>query len=100
MDRTGRARWQTPPTQDGAKFRERKKPAQNRYPTNADSIGVEVVGAPKGKEYGNPTAAQDHSSRWLVTALISTLKVDRTRIFAHGAIDPRKLPTEGINVKH
>ncbi len=79
---------------------ERKKPAMQRYPTNADSIGIEVVGAPQGKVYGSPTDAQNQSSRWLVRELLATLKLDRARTFAHGVIDPRKLPTEGENVQY
>lgn len=74
---------------------EQKKSALNRYPTNNDAIGIEVVGAPKGDAYVSPTEAQNQSSRWLVRALILTLQLDRERIFPHGLIDPRKLPTEG-----
>ena len=79
---------------------ERNKPARDRYPTNLDSIGIEVVGAPRGKVYGSPSAAQDHSSRWLVTALLATLKVGRERVFPHGLVGPHKLPTEGRQVKY
>lgn len=79
---------------------ERNKPAQSRYPTNKDSIGIEVVGAPRGKAYGSPSAAQDHSSRWLVTALLATLNVGRGRVFPHGLVGPHKLPSEGRQVKY
>lgn len=79
---------------------ERSKPAQQRYPTNADSIGVEVVGAPKGDVYSKSTVAQDNSSRWLVTALLATLKLDRGRIFPHGVVGAHKLPSEGVNLKY
>ena len=74
---------------------EQKKLAFNRYPTNNDSIGIEVVGAPKGKVYGSPTLEQNQSSRWLVRELILALKLDRSRIFPRGLIDPRKMSTEG-----
>lgn len=74
---------------------EQKKLALNRYPTNNDSIGIEVVGAMKNGVYGTPTNAQNQSSRWLVSALLSTLKLDRGRIFPHGLIDPRKKKSEG-----
>jgi N-acetyl-anhydromuramyl-L-alanine amidase AmpD len=80
--------------------REKSKPAQDRYPTNSDSIGIEMVGAPKDDVYRNSTAAQDHSSRWLVTALLATLKLDRARIFPHGVVGAHKLPSEGVNVKY
>ncbi|NHZ93605.1 hypothetical protein F2P45_32080 [Massilia sp. CCM 8733] len=74
---------------------ERNKPAALRYPTNDDSIGIEVVGAPKNGQYVSPSNAQNASSRWLVSELLMTLKLDRKRIFAHGHMDPRKYATEG-----
>ncbi|WP_373888529.1 N-acetylmuramoyl-L-alanine amidase [Massilia genomosp. 1] len=74
---------------------ERQKAASLRYPTNDDSIGIEVVGAPEKNVYVSSTDAQNASSRWLVSELLMTLKLDRKRIFAHGSMDPRKFPTEG-----
>lgn len=74
---------------------ERKKAASLRYPTNDDSIGIEVVGAPKNGRYVSPSDAQNASSRWLVNELLMTLKLDRKRIFAHGSMDPRKYSSEG-----
>lgn len=79
---------------------ERAKSAINRFPNNSDSIGIEVVGAPKGNIYGSPTDAQNASSRWLVRELIETLRFGADRIFAHGFIDPRKQPSEGTLVKY
>jgi N-acetyl-anhydromuramyl-L-alanine amidase AmpD len=74
---------------------EQKKPSAYRYPANGDSIGIEVVGAMKNGAYPRPSNAQNQSSRWLVSALISTLNLDRGRIFPHGLIDPRKEKSEG-----
>lgn len=79
---------------------ERAKPAALRYPTNYDSIGIEVVGAPQGGVYVSPTNAQNASARWLVSELLITLKLDRKRIFAHGLIDPRKFESEGGMIAH
>lgn len=74
---------------------ERKKAAKDRYPTNFDSIGIEVVGAPLNQSYGKPTHAQNESSKWLVGELISMLNLTRDRIYPHGLIDPRKQESEG-----
>jgi N-acetyl-anhydromuramyl-L-alanine amidase AmpD len=74
---------------------EHNKPAASRFPTNNDSIGIEVVGAATKSGYGAPTPSQQESSRWLVRALIPTLKVDQKRVFSHGRIGPHKLRSEG-----
>lgn len=86
-----------------------------RYPSNADSIGIEIVGkpslppgkmAPKGatpkqKEiyfnnnavYEPVNAAQNMSLRWLVAELIQALKVSDKEVFRHPVVS-RKNPTE------
>ncbi len=86
-----------------------------RYPSNADSIGIEIVGkpnlppgkvAPKGatprqqEVYFNNNAvyepvntAQNISLRWLVAELIQTLKVSEKEVFRHPVVS-RKNPTE------
>ncbi|MFY3383631.1 N-acetylmuramoyl-L-alanine amidase [Paracidovorax sp. MALMAid1276] len=86
-----------------------------RYPSNADSIGIEIVGkpslppgkvapkdaTPKQKEiYFNNNAvyepvntAQNMSLRWLVAELIQTLKVSEKEVFRHPVVS-RKNPTE------
>jgi N-acetyl-anhydromuramyl-L-alanine amidase AmpD len=79
---------------------EQRKPSASRFPTNNDSIGIEVVGAPKGGVYGAPTFAQQESSRWLVRALIATLNVDRKRVFPHGRIAPHKKESEGGKISY
>lgn len=79
---------------------EQAKPATSRYPTNNDSIGIEVVGAAQRGVYGAPTGAQQESSKWLVRALLATLKVDRGRVFAHGRIGPHKKVSEGGKVAY
>ena len=79
---------------------EQGKPAASRYPTNNDSIGIEVVGAAQKGVYGAPTGAQQESSRWLVRALLATLKIERQRVFAHGRIGPHKKITEGSKIAY
>ncbi|WP_166889381.1 N-acetylmuramoyl-L-alanine amidase [Massilia sp. CCM 8734] len=79
---------------------EQKKAAALRFPANHDSIGIEVVGAPKNRVYGSPTSSQNASVRWLVSELLITLKLDRKRIFPHGLIDPRKFLTEGSKIAY
>lgn len=79
---------------------ESKKPALHRYPTNADSIGIEVVGAPEEGVYGKPSDAQNRSCRWLVRELLVLLSLSRDRIFPHGLIAPHKFPSEGVLIAY
>ncbi|MDA8521567.1 peptidoglycan recognition protein family protein [Acidovorax sp. NCPPB 4044] len=79
---------------------ERKKAAKDRYPTNVDSIGIEVVGAPVNRSYRQPTPAQNSSSKWLTEELLLTLNLTRDRIYPHGLIDPRKQESEGRLIQY
>ena len=83
------ARW-NPPVMSR---REHAKDAPDRFPSNADSIGIELVGqafplpAPGVKEedrkYEQVTAAQNQSLKWLISELSLTLNLSPTEIFRH-----------------
>ena len=71
-----------------------------RYPSNNDSIGIEVVGKflPAEKTFEKPTAQQLSSLKWLVDILIEEYSLDlRNHVYAHGAI-ARKEVTEGAQL--
>ena len=80
-----------------------------RYPTNAEAIGIELVGRaalPPGfvpstpaqrkmsleqlrAEYGiyeTPTTLQNASLKWLVDQLVDTMKIARSEIFRHPVV--------------
>ncbi len=71
-----------------------------RYPSNADSIGIEVVGRyiQSSNIFQQPTKAQFSLLKWLVELLVTkfslTLKKD---VYAHGVI-ARKKKAEGIQL--
>ena len=49
---------------------ERKKPYPERYPTNSDALGIEIVGRHVDKKtYEGVTGAQNDSLRWLIGTL-------------------------------
>lgn len=74
---------------------ESKKPAAARFPTNLDSIGIEVVGAMEGKSYAKPSDAQNKSAKWLVRELLETVKVDRKRVYKHGQVSYKESSEAG-----
>lgn len=78
------------------------KDVPQRYPSNEDSVGIEIVGAAaagKGQNqaeqgiYEMVNAQQNASLRWLVAELTSTFKIPMTEIFRHPVVS-RKNPTE------
>lgn len=73
-----------------------------RYPSNADSIGIEIVGASTGlpgKEIYEPVnPAQNASLRWLVKELAETLGVSMQEIYRHPEIG-RKNTTEASTAR-
>lgn len=72
-----------------------------RYPTNQDSIGIEVVGSPPdGRHYPAPDPKQNNASKWLVSQLLEFFHLDRSRVFAHGQISPHKQASEGRLVQY
>ncbi len=75
---------------------ESKKAYPDRYPTNADSIGIEVVGAfdKTTSKYDTPTTEQIDSVSTLVEALKSDEGLDDDDIYKHGDVS-NKEPAEG-----
>jgi N-acetyl-anhydromuramyl-L-alanine amidase AmpD len=74
--------------------REKKKQVPERYPSNEDSVGIELVGAVNSQGvYETVTAQQNASLQWLVAELTSTFRVSMTEIFRHPVVS-RKNPSE------
>jgi N-acetyl-anhydromuramyl-L-alanine amidase AmpD len=87
--------------------REMKKSVPERYPSNQDSIGIEIVGLalPRGpavpderKTYEAVSDAQNASLKWLVAALSSALGVSMTEVFRHPTVS-RKNQTEAATAR-
>lgn len=71
-----------------------------RYPSNSDSIGIEVVGKfwPSEKSFEKPTLEQFRSLKWLVEIIAAEYSLNiRNDVYAHGAI-ARKEITEGAQL--
>jgi N-acetyl-anhydromuramyl-L-alanine amidase AmpD len=84
----------------GMHRREIRKSLPDRFPSNEDSIGIELVGEalPKNvpevnRMYESVTAAQNASLKWLVARLTASLNVPMTEIFRHPTVS-FKNPTE------
>lgn len=99
---------------------EMKKSVPGRYPSNQDSIGIEIVGQaalPPGKSYPanstddqkrvfldnngvyeSVTAAQNLSLKWLVNELIQSLKIPDKEVHRHPDVS-QKNPTEASTAK-
>ena len=79
---------------------ENKKNYPHRFPSNEDSIGIEVVGkfSLTKKNFTAPTQQQQESVAWIVNELIShySLKL-RSDVYAHGNI-ARKEDSEGVQL--
>lgn len=71
-----------------------------RYPSNVDSIGIELVGFYSGPKdvYDDVTAAQNSSLSWLVKQLEETLNVSSSSVFRHSEVG-RKNPSEAATAK-
>jgi len=67
----------------------------NRYPTNEDSLGIEIVGSfdAKGQSYENVTNDQNASLAWLIQALETKLSLSDDDVYRHPAIG-YKQPSE------
>jgi N-acetyl-anhydromuramyl-L-alanine amidase AmpD len=82
---------------------EKIKAVPDRYPSNEDSIGIELVGQafPLGEEarkkkepkFELVTKAQNESLRWLVGELRQTYKIPESEVFQHPIVS-YKNPTE------
>lgn len=84
----------------GEHQRERAKVHPDRYPSNQDAIGIEIVGQALPKDvpqekriYEAVTAAQNASLKWLVSGLSLALGVAMAEVFRHPVVS-RKNPTE------
>ena len=68
--------------------REAAKSYPERFPTNEDSIGIEIVSAfdAKKETYDSVNKSQNDALAWLVGTLESVLGVGDDDVYAHGAI--------------
>lgn len=79
---------------------ESTKTAPQLFPMNEDSIGIEVVGAPKTSKsgdlyYGAGTMEQDIASTWLVKELVSTIILRGDEIYSNGVDESLFLDKKG-----
>ena len=81
---------------------EMAKHVPHRYPSNEDSVGIEIVSAVVAGRGQNPAeqgvyetvnVQQNASLRWLISELTSTFGIPMTEIFRHPVVS-RKNPTE------
>lgn len=78
---------------------EKAKQVPDRYPSNDDSVGIELVGKVLANGVYEPvTAAQNASLRWLVSEIQTTLGVAVTEVFRHPEVS-RKNPSEAQSAK-
>lgn len=74
---------------------EKTKKYPDRFPYNADSIGIEVVGKHDDKKgYGPPTPQQLESLKYLTTVLQNHYDLTHDDVYTHGSI-ARKKESEG-----
>lgn len=87
--------------------REMLKKFPDRFPSNQDSIGIELVGEalPKSgnipdekKVYQIVTDEQNNSLQWLVAELSLTLAIPMSEVFRHPEVS-RKNPTEASSAR-
>ncbi|MFT3847598.1 MAG: peptidoglycan recognition family protein [Propionivibrio sp.] len=79
---------------NGTYKREKGKKVPDRYPSNDDSIGIEIVGKSyppadgKSSEnvYESLTQEQSESLKWLVSEIQETLNVPLTEIYRHPVV--------------
>jgi hypothetical protein len=78
---------------------ESTRPYPERYPTNADSVGIEVVGKYNAatRTWDLPTAAQAESIRKLVDTLQNNFGLTDHDVYQHDVIS-RKTPGEGAGL--
>lgn len=86
--------------------REMAKTVPQRYPSNHDSIGIEIVGAPIVPKNGSAaesvyepvTKEQNQSLQWLVHELALTMNIPLAEVFRHPDVS-RKNPSEASTAK-
>lgn len=73
---------------------EKTKTYPDRYPSNGDSIGIELVGETEATgSYVTPTAAQTAALKYLVEVLQKELKLTSTEVFRHPEVSYKE-PSE------
>jgi N-acetyl-anhydromuramyl-L-alanine amidase AmpD len=79
---------------------ELKKSWPDRFPSNADAIGVELVGKfiEKDEIYESVTEEQNASLKWLIRELTVALGIPMTEIFRHPDVSYKK-PSEASSAK-
>jgi N-acetyl-anhydromuramyl-L-alanine amidase AmpD len=82
----------------GTHTRESSKSWPDRYPSNEDSLGIELVGRfdEATKEYETVTSEQNESLKWLVRELSTTLRLQATEVFRHPTVSYKR-PTEALS---
>lgn len=63
-----------------------------RYPTNEDSLGIELVGSfnARGKIYDTVTKQQNESLSWLISALQGALKLTADDVYRHPQVSHKQ----------
>lgn len=77
---------------------ESKKAYPLRYPTNEDSLGIEVAGKVVKGVYEDPTADQADSVTWLAAELLDLFKLTTADIYRHPQVSYKE-ESEAQNVK-
>lgn len=79
--------------------REMEKSVPERYPANADSVGIELVGMPGSDNvYETATDEQNASLKWLVAKLLAAFNVAPGEVFRHPVVS-RKNQSEAASAK-
>lgn len=82
---------------------EGRKAFPSRFPSNADSVGIEIVGHPvsgvgENAIYDTVNERQNSSLRWLVKELSETLNVSMNEVYRHPQVS-YKVKTEAATAK-
>jgi len=78
---------------------EMTKPYPDRYPSNEDSLGIELVARCFPKTgYESATAAQNSALRWLVTTLERLLFLSAPDVYRHPEVSTKQ-PTEAASAR-
>lgn len=96
--RNGQAEWRGTAVRAVSRL-ESTRPYPERYPTNADSIGIEVVGRyhPATETWDAPTSEQAAAIKHLMEALQRNFGLTDRDVYQHDAIS-RKTPGEGAGL--
>lgn len=77
---------------------EAQKPYPLRYPTNNDSIGVEIVSMAINNTFESVTTQQQSSLTWLLIELEQTLRLSPSEVFRHSEVS-WKQESEGASAQ-